>query len=109
MKPHRMESIAVDSIDANLLLTAQSRSELDAWLAKYPADRRRSAILAGLRIAQTQNQGFLTDALIIAVAKYIGITTTQAFEVATFYSMFELAPVGRHNVAGVQQQQVPGH
>ncbi len=99
MKPHRMESIAVDSIDPNVLLTAQSRAELDAWLAKYPADRRRSAILAGLRIAQVQNQGFLTDALIVAVAKYIGITQTQAFEVATFYSLFHIGACGRNKVS----------
>jgi len=94
-----MEMIVVDSIDPNALLTQQSRDELDSWLAKYPADRRRSAILAGLRIAQVQNEGFLTDVLIVAVAKYIGITQTQAFEVATFYSLFHIGACGRNKVS----------
>jgi len=99
MKAHKLELLAAEPIDPMLLLTEHSRIELDAWLAKYPADRRRSAILAGLRIAQNQNQGHLTDALIVAVAKYIGITQTQAFEVATFYSLFHIGACGRNKVS----------
>ncbi len=99
MKAHPLDSLSAASVDPMLALSDHSRAELDAWLAKYPADRRRSAVLAGLRIAQVQNQGHLTDELIVAVAKYIGITQTQAFEVATFYSLFHIGACGRNKVS----------
>ena len=90
---------AVRDVDPMVALSDATRAHLDHWLAKFPADRRRSAVLQGLVAAQEQNGGWLTDALIAAVAKYVGIEPVWAYEVASFYSMFELAPVGRHNVA----------
>lgn len=98
MKARHLQAIPAVVV-ADDLLTADSRTQLDAWLAKYPADRRRSAVLAGLRIAQNQNQGYLTDELIAAVAAYLGIPTTQAYEVATFYSLFHIGACGRHKVS----------
>lgn len=86
-------------VDPIQVLTAETRTELDQWIAKYPADRKRSAVLAGLRIAQRQNLGHLTDELIAAVAAYLGIPSTQAYEVATFYSLFHVGPCGRHKVS----------
>lgn len=86
-------------VDPLQVLTAETRTELDQWIAKYPADRKRSAVLAGLRIAQRQNLGHLTDELIAAVAAYLGISSTQAYEVATFYSLFHIGPCGRHKVS----------
>lgn len=86
-------------VDPSQVLTAETRTELDQWIAKYPADRKRSAVLAGLRIAQRQNLGHLTDELIAAVAAYLGIPSTQAYEVATFYSLFHIGPCGRHKVS----------
>jgi len=86
-------------VDPLQVLTAETRTELDQWIAKYPADRKRSAVLAGLRIAQRQNLGHLTDELIAAVAAYLGIPSTQAYEVATFYSLFHIGPCGRHKVS----------
>lgn len=90
---------AVRDVDPLVELSDDTRTTIDHWLAKFPADRRRSASIQALFAAQTQNGGWLTDALIAAVAKYLGIPPVWAYEVATFYSMFELAPVGRHNVA----------
>jgi NADH-quinone oxidoreductase subunit E len=87
-----------DSSDKQLL-DAHTRAEIDEWLKKYPADQRRSAVLAALRAAQHQNRGYLTDELIAAVADYLGLPRIQVLEVATFYSMFETRPVGRHHVA----------
>jgi len=98
MKARHQQAVP-DVVDANQALTADSRAQLDAWIAKYPADRRRSAVLAGLRIAQNQNQGHLTDELIAAVAACLGIPTTQAYEVATFYSLFHIGSCGRHKVS----------
>jgi NADH-quinone oxidoreductase subunit E len=89
----------VKDVDPMLALSDATRAHIDHWLAKFPADRRRSAVIQALAAAQEQNGGHLTDALTTAVAKYVGIPPVWAYEVATFYSMFELAPVGRHNVA----------
>lgn len=83
----------------NELLSAHVRALIDHWLAKYPADRRRSAVLAGLREAQHDNGGHLTTDLIEAVADYLGLAPIEVYEVATFYSMFELKPVGRHSIS----------
>ncbi len=88
-----------DTGDTAGLLDGHTRAEIDEWLKKYPADRKRSAVLAALRAAQHQNQGYLTDELIAAVADYLDLPKVQVLEVATFYSMFETRPVGRHHVA----------
>ncbi len=90
---------ACQHVDPQLVLSAATRARLDDWLTRFPPDRRRSAVLQGLHAAQAQNGGWLSDELIAAVAKYIGVPPVWAYEVATFYSMFETAPVGRHNVA----------
>jgi NADH-quinone oxidoreductase subunit E len=80
-------------------LTPHTRQEIDRWLAKFPPDRRRSAVIAALREAQHQNGGFLTTALMDAVAEYIGLPPIQVYEVASFYSMFETKPCGRVHVS----------
>ncbi len=81
------------------LLSDHTRHEIDEWLKKYPADKKRSAVLAALRAVQHQNEGFLTTELMDAVADYLELPKIQVYEVATFYSMFETKPVARHNVA----------
>ncbi len=89
----------VKDVDPLAELSADTRARIDHWVAKFPPERKRSALIQALMAAQEQNGGFLTDALITAVAKYLGLPPVWAYEVATFYSMFETAPVGRHNVA----------
>ncbi len=81
------------------LLSAHARAEIDHWLTRYPADRRQSAVLAALREVQHENGGYLTTELMDAVADYLGMPPIAVYEVASFYSMFELKPVGRHNIA----------
>ncbi len=98
MKARHLHAVPLNADPVELLSDA-SRSELDRWIAKYPADRKRSAVLAGLRIAQKQNQGHLTDELITAVANYLGLPATQAYEVATFYSLFHIGGCGRNKVS----------
>lgn len=90
---------AVRDIDPLVALTDHTRAQIDHWVAKFPPDRKRSAVIQGLFAAQQQNNGFLTDALIAATANYLGLPPVWAYEVASFYSMFELQPVGRNNVA----------
>ena len=76
------------------MLSAESLKQIDIELAKYPADQRRSAIMGALRIAQTE-KGWLAPETIAFVADYIGIAPAQAYEVATFYNMYDLEPVGK--------------
>ncbi len=84
---------------ASTVLSEHTRHEIDEWVAKFPPDQRRSAVIAALRAAQHQNQGYLTTELMDAVAHYIGLTPIQVYEVASFYSMFETRPVGRIHVS----------
>lgn len=89
----------VKDIDPQVVLTDATREHIDHWVAKFPPDRKRSALIQALTAAQEQNGGHLTDELVTAVARYLQLPPVWAYEVASFYSMFELKPVGRHNVA----------
>ena len=81
------------------LLSEHTRQEIDAWVAKFPPGRQRSAVLSALRLAQEQNEGYLTPELLTAVAEYLNLPPMQVYEVASFYSMYELHPCGRHHVS----------
>jgi len=89
----------VKDVDPLVALDAHTREHIDLWSAKFPPERKRSAVIQALIAAQDQNGGWLTDELMAAVAKYLGLPPVWAYEVATFYSMFDLQPVGRHKVA----------
>jgi NADH-quinone oxidoreductase subunit E len=80
-------------------LSAHVREEIDHWVAKFPADRKRSAVISALHAVQHENQGFLTTDLMDAVAEYLGLPNIMVYEVASFYSMFETKPVGRHHIS----------
>jgi NADH-quinone oxidoreductase subunit E len=80
-------------------LSAHVRAEIDHWVAKFPEGRQRSAVIAALHAAQHENGGFLTPELMTAVAEYLQLPPIQVFEVASFYSMFETKPVGRHSIS----------
>jgi NADH-quinone oxidoreductase subunit E len=80
-------------------LSAHVREEIDHWVAKFPAGRQRSAVIAALHAVQHENGGYLTPALMNAVARYLDLPPIQVYEVATFYSMFETKPVGLHSIS----------
>ena len=82
----------------NELINASSREEIDLWIAKYPEDQKQSAVMSALRIVQDQNGGWLTTELMDAVALYLDMDKIHVYEVATFYSMYEHKPVGRHKI-----------
>jgi NADH-quinone oxidoreductase subunit E len=81
------------------LLSDHTRQEIDHWVAKFPPGRQRSAVISALRAAQEQNDGFLTPELMDAIAEYLQLPPIQVYEVASFYSMFETHPCGRHHVS----------
>ena len=80
------------------LLSAEVKVGIDKWVAKYPPDRKSSAVMEALRLAQEANGGWLNNDLIEAVAEYLEMPPIAAEEVATFYSMYEHKPVGRHKI-----------
>ncbi len=79
-------------------LSEAARAEIDRWIAKYPPDRKSAAVMAALAFVQEENGGWLTPQLIEAVADYLEMPPIAVEEVATFYSMYELKPVGRHKL-----------
>ncbi len=79
-------------------LSAHIVEEIDHWLARYPQDQRQSAVLGALRAVQHE-QGYLSTEMMDAVADYIGMPEIAVYEVASFYSMFNLQPVGRHEIS----------
>ena len=80
-------------------LSKHVRAEIDRWTAIFPAERKQSAVLAALREAQHENGGYLTGELMDAVADYLGMPRIAVYEVASFYSMLETEPCGRHSVS----------
>jgi NADH-quinone oxidoreductase subunit E len=84
--------------DAGEALSAHVRAEIDHWVAKFPADRRRSAVISALH-AVMHEKGHLPTESMDAVAAYLGIPAIQVYEAATFYSMFETKPTARHHIS----------
>ena len=80
-------------------LSEHVREEIDRWKTRFPEGRQRSAVIAALHAVQHENDGYLTAEQMNAVAEYLDLPSIQVYEVATFYSMFQTKPVGRHNVA----------
>jgi len=79
-------------------LAPEVRAEIDRWLAKYPPDRKQSAVLAALHAVQ-HHYGWIRPEQMEAVAAYLEIPPVSVYEVANFYSMLETEPVGRHIVS----------
>ena len=82
-----------------LQLSEHVREEIDHCIKKFPDGRQRSAVIGALRAVQHENQGYLTPEFMDAVADYLDMPLIQVYEVATFYSMFETRPVGRHSIS----------
>ena len=79
------------------MLSQDAYQKIDRELAKYPAEQRQSAVMGALAIAQ-EEKGWLAEETIAAVADYIGIPAIAAYEVASFYNMYDLAPVGKYKL-----------
>ena len=79
------------------MLTTDSLKRIDREVAKYPADQKKSAVMGALVIAQDE-KGWLSSELMDFVAQYLGMPPVAVYEVATFYSMYNLKPTGRHKL-----------
>ena len=78
-------------------LSADALRRIDEAAKKYPPEQRQSAVMAALTIAQTE-KGWLSTEVMDFVAEYLGMPPVAVYEVASFYSMYNLAPVGRHKL-----------
>ncbi len=78
------------------LLSASICERIDRWILRYPKEQKRSGVFEALRLVQEENGGSLTVPLMDAVADYLGMAPMAVYEVATFYSMYFLVPVGKH-------------
>jgi NADH-quinone oxidoreductase subunit E len=74
-------------------------NEIDKVRSKFPEDKSKSAIIESLLLIQHDNNGFLSDELIASLANYLDINKIDVYEVATFYSMFNLKPVGKITIS----------
>ena len=79
------------------MLSSDSLKKIDREIAKYPADRKDSAVMSALIIAQDE-KGWLSTEIMDFVAQYLGMPSVAVYEVATFYSMYNLKPTGRHKL-----------
>jgi NADH-quinone oxidoreductase subunit E len=78
------------------ILSDDVRREIDHWLTKFPAERKQSAVIPALSAAQEHNAGYLSEELMDAVATYLDMPRVSVYEVANFYSMYNLKPVGKY-------------
>ena len=80
------------------IIQGQVKADIDHWIAQYPEGQQKSAVMPGLSVIQAANGGHLTEALMDELADYLDITPIEVYEVATFYSMYEHQPVGKHKI-----------
>lgn len=79
------------------LLSSEALAAIDREIAKYPPEHKQSAVMSALRIAQVE-KGWLAPEVIEFVAQYLDMPPIAVYEVATFYNMYDLKPVGRHKI-----------
>ena len=79
------------------MLSQESLKQIDREVAKYPAEQKQSAVMAALAIAQTE-KGWLSTETVEDVAGYLGMAPVAVYEVASFYNMYDLAPVGKYKI-----------
>jgi NADH-quinone oxidoreductase subunit E len=85
-------------MNAPMLLSPEALAKIDAAIAKYPTDQKQSAVMAALTIAQDE-KGWLSTETMDFVARYLDMPPIAVYEVASFYTMYNLKPVGRHKLA----------
>lgn len=89
--------INIDLTVDTKMLSLESLKKIDQEIAKYPSDQKQSASMSALRIAQ-QEKGWLSNDTIAFVAEYLGMPPVAVYEVASFYNMYDLSPVGEHKI-----------
>jgi len=101
MKTTVLETSSMDSSSNSnqALISAESYEAIDKWIAKYLPENRQAAVIPALHIVQEGNGGHVTVALMDELATYLAMPEIAVYEVASFYSMFEHKPVGRHKIS----------
>ena len=84
-------------MNAPMVLSPESLARIEKAIAKYPAEQRQSAVMAALTIAQSE-KGWLSTETMDFVAQYLAMPPIAVYEVASFYAMYDLRPVGRHKI-----------
>lgn len=84
-------------MNARMTLSPESLAKIDKEVAKYPSDQKQSAVMAALAIAQDE-KGWLSTETMDFVAQYLGMPPVAVYEVATFYAMYHVKPVGKHKL-----------
>ena len=84
-------------MNAPMVLSPDALAKIDRAIAKYPPEQRQSAVMAALTIAQDEN-GWLSVETMDFVAHYLGMPPIAVYEVASFYTMYDVKPVGRHKL-----------
>lgn len=84
-------------MNAPMALSPEALAKIDQATAKYPPDRRQSAVMAALTIAQDE-KGWLSTETMDFVARYLGMPAIAVYEVASFYTMYDLRPVGKYKL-----------
>jgi NADH-quinone oxidoreductase subunit E len=82
----------------NVTLSSKAKKEIDGWIKKYPDGRQRSALIPALWIAQKDAGGWLPEMMLREVGDMLGMAYIRVYEVATFYTMFNLSPVGAYHI-----------
>ena len=84
-------------MNAPMVLSPEALAKIDQAIAKYPADQRQSAVMAALTVAQDE-KGWLSTETMDFVARYLDMPAIAVYEVASFYTMYDLTPVGKHKL-----------
>jgi len=84
------------SLHLKELVPESAIAEIEVWIKKYPAERKRPPIMPALKVVQEHNGNYLTTEMMQAVAEYLDVPHVAVYEVATFYTMFNLDKMGKH-------------
>ena len=93
-----MSYLELNSVKEDLF-NADVRQQIDTWVLKFPAGQAQSAVIPALHILQDNNNGWLSKDLMDKLATYLGMPSISVYEVATFYTMYELEPVGKNKIS----------
>lgn len=80
------------------VLSQSAKKEIDHWCQKFPDDKRQSAVLAALRIVQEEHGGWLKEEHLDSIAEYLKIPKIAVYEVASFYTLYHLKPMGKYRL-----------
>ena len=84
-------------MNAPMVLSPDALAKIDQAIAKYPPDQRQSAVMAALTVAQDE-KGWLSTETMDFMAQYLGMPPIAVYEVASFYTMYDIQPVGKHKI-----------